>query len=131
MPEGEVVDRNFRGRSGGRRDRDREDRVILRRGDPFETANVREFRVADNNPDRFRSVHRGSAANRNDAVGPAGLERSHACLNVFDRRIRLNIGENRVFEAGLIEKIGNLLRNAKLDQVRIGANESFPEPASG
>ena len=120
-----VVDRRLSTCSARCRDSDREDRALLCRSYALKRADIREFRVVDDDADALACIHGRTAADRDHHVSARLLKCLNAVLNVLDRRIRLDIGIQRVLDAVLLEKIRNIRRNAELYKIRIGSHESF------
>ena len=109
----DVVYRDLRGGAGGRRDRYREHRVLLRRRHALKGAHVRELGVVYDDADGLRRVHDRAAAHGHDAVRARGLEGRDAALDVLDGRVRLDVAEDLVGDARRVEQ-GRDLRAAAL-----------------
>ena len=120
-----VVDCHFRSGTGSGRHCNGEHRVLLRRRNALQRANVCELRVLNDDADGLCGIHGGAAANGHDAVCAGNLEGLNAVLYVLNRRVRLDLAVNGIREAGLVQKIRHLLRNAELQKVRVRANKSF------
>ena len=118
-----VIDRDLCCGACGRRNGNRKDCMLFRRRNAFERANVRKFRIVDDDTDRFRGIHCAAAADRNDAIRFCLLERCNAGLNVFNRRIRLDVAVNFIRKACLIQQIRHLLRDTELQKTRVGCNK--------
>ena len=127
----DVVDRNLGGCSGG--SGNREDRLggFGRRRDALEGADVSELRVGDDDADGLGGIHRRAAADGDDRVGlglPEGLD---AVLHVVDRRVRLYVAVDGIGDLSLVQKVGDLLRDAELDEVGVGEHYRLLESARG
>ena len=122
-----IVDGGFRsGAGGGRHAEDRHGR-ILGVGNAFQGEHVGEFRVGGDDADALAGVLRGAAAQADQEVGTGCGELGDTVLNAFDRWVRLDVVENLIRHACLIEHIGDLLDGAGFQQHRIGDDECLGE----
>ena len=115
----DVVDRDLSRGSRRRRDGDGRDSLVSRYDRALEAADVLMLRIGDDDADRLCGIHRRAAADRDNAVSAGFFERGDACLNIFDRRIGLDIGINLIREARLVEQLGDFACNAEFQKVRI------------
>ena len=123
----DIVDGGLGACAAGRRDRDREDGAVLRRSNALKGADIRKFRVVDDNADAFAGVHGGAAADGDHEISAGLFVSGNAVLDVLDRRVRLDIGIQGVRNAVLLEKIRDLCGDAELDEVRVGSDECLCE----
>ena len=123
----DVVDGDFRGRAGGRRNSDDRHRRILGFHRAFQTAHVLVLRIADDDADGLGRVHRGTAADGHDAVGARRAEGLDTGLYVFNGGVRFDLGIQCVREVALFQQIGDLLGHTEADKVRVGADEGVAE----
>ena len=122
-----IVDGGFRsGTGGGRHAEDRHGR-ILGVGNAFQGEHVGEFRVGGDDADALAGVLRGTATQADQEVGTGCGELGDTVLNAFDRRVRLDIVEDLIRHACLIEHIGDLLDGTGFQQHRIGDDECLGE----
>ena len=91
---------------------------------------IAEFRVLNDNTDGFGGVHRGAAANGDDAVCAAGLKGGHAGLHILHRGVGLDFAVDFIVNAGILQHIGHFLRYIKFNQVRVRAHKALFEPAA-
>lgn len=68
-------------------------------------------------------VGEAHGADGHDGVGLGGLEGLDAVGDVLDGGVGLDVGVDAVGDAGLVEQIGDLGRDAELHQVGVGADE--------
>ncbi len=99
--------------------------MLLGGGHALEGADVGELGVVDDDADGLGGVHDGAAADRNDAVRLRGLEGLNAGLDVLDAGVGLDIVEEGVLDAGLGQRVEDLVDLAGLDDVLAGADEGF------
>ena len=122
-----VVDgRLGSGTGGGRHAEDRDGRVLGIR-DAFQGQHVGELRVGGDDADALAGVLRGAAAQANQEVRTGLGELGDAVLNALYRRVRLDVGEHLVRQAGLIQNLGDLLGGAGLQQYRISDDKCLGE----
>ena len=118
----DVVDGDLSGSAGGGGDGDGKDSVTLRGGDPFQGADVGEFRVVDDDADGFGGIHDGTAAYGDDAVRLGVLEGFDAVLDVFNGGVGLDVGEKSGIYARFFQRIQNLVDLTALDYMLAGAD---------
>ena len=125
----DIVDSDFGSRTS--RCRDSQDRRarILGRSDAFQRTDIRKFRVGVDDTDRFRGIHRRASADRDDAVCTCFRKCLDTGLDVFDRRVRLDVGIDDISDSCFIQEIGHFGSHAEFDQIRVGSNECFLETA--
>lgn len=70
---------------------------------------------------------RGAAAQADQEVRTGLGELGDAVLDALDRRVRLDVGEHLVRQAGLIQNLGDLLGGAGLQQYRISDDKCLGE----
>ena len=121
----DVVDGDFRRGACRRGNGDDGHALIFGGSDALERADIGEFGVGDDDADRLSGIHRGAAADGDDAVCTALLERFHARLHVLDRRVRLDLRIDLVSDARVFEDVGHLLGDAELQKVGVGADEAL------
>ena len=121
----DVVDGHLGGGTGGRRHSDGEHGVVLSGSNALETADIGELGVVDDDADSLGSVHGGTATDGHDSVSLGGLEGLDAVLDVLDGGVGLDLGVKAPSDAGGVELVGHLGGNAKLDQIRVGADEDL------
>ena len=114
------------GASGGGHAEDRDGRV-LGVGHALEGEHVGELRVGGDDADALAGILRGTAAQTNQEVGAGFGELGHAILDALDRRVRLDVGEHLIGQAGLVQNLGDLLRRAGLQEHRVGDDERLRE----
>ena len=125
----DIVDGHFRGSAGRGRYRDDRYAGIARRRSAFQAAHILEFRVRDDDADRFGRIHGRAAADGDDIIGLSSLERSNALLHIFNGRIGLDVRIDLISEGILIEDIGHFSGHPKADQVRVRADKGFLIPS--
>ena len=125
----DIVDGNFRRGACRRGYRDDRNARLFGGSDALQTAHILKLGIRDDDADRLGGIHRGTAADRDDIIGPARLERSHARLHVFDGRIGLDIRIQLVGEACFLQYIEHFIRHFKFHEVGIGADECLCQAA--
>ncbi len=88
---------------------------------------VGELRVGGDDADALAGILRGAAAQADQEVGTGFGELVDAVLDAFDRRVRLDVVEHLIRQAGLVQHIGDLLDGSGLQQHRIGDDERLGE----
>ena len=122
-----VVDGRLRGGAGGGRHAEDRDGRVLGIRDAFQGEHVGELRVGGDDADALAGILRGTAAQTNQEVGAGFGELGHAILDALDRRVRLDVGEHLIGQAGLVQNLGDLLRRACLQKHRVGDDERLRE----
>ena len=122
-----VVDGGLRGGAGGGRHAEDRHGRVLGGGHALQREHVGEFGVGGDDADALAGVLRGAAAQADQEVGAGVGELGHAVLDAFDRRVRLDVAEDLIRHARLVEHVGDLLDGAGFDQHRIGDDERLGE----
>ena len=125
-----IVDRDLRGGSGRGRDGDDRNTRPGRGRAAFQRNHIGKLRIVDDDADRFRGVGRGASADRNEVVRSGRLERFHALLDNVYRGIGLHVAEDGVGKTRLIQQRGHFVRHMKFDEILVGHDKRFFEPAS-
>ena len=126
----DVVDGDLSGGAGGSGHCDDGQAGVLGGGHAFQGADVGELGVGGDDADGLGGVHRGAAANGDDAVSAGLLQSLHAVLDVLDGGVGLDLGVDVIGDAGPIQHVGDLLGNAELQQVGVGADQGFVQAAA-
>ena len=121
----DVIDRDFRRRTGSGRHRDDRNGFVLRRRRTFQTSYIGKFRIFNDDSYCFCSIHGRTAADGNDAVSAHFLKCFHAVLYVFNCRIGFDFGKNFIGNSGLVQQVGYLFCHAEFDQIRIGGQKNL------
>ena len=122
-----VVDGRLRGGAGGGRHAEDRDGRVLGIRDAFQRKHVGELRVGGDDADALAGVLRGATAQADQEVRTGLGELGDAVLDALDRRVRLDVGEHLVRQAGLIQNLGDLLGGAGLQQHRVGDDKCLGE----
>mgnify|MGYP000093223852 CR=1 FL=1 len=110
----DVVDGDLGSGTGGGGHGDGKDRVLLGGGYALEAADVRKLRVVDDDADGLCGIHRGAAADGDDAVSLGSLKGGNAVLNILDGGVGLDLAVDSVGKTGGIQQVGDLLGDAEL-----------------
>ena len=110
---------------------DGKDRMLLGGGYALKTADIGELRVVDDDADGLCGIHRGAAADGDDAVSLGSLKGGNAVLNILDGGVGLDLAVNSVGKTGGIQQVGDLLGDAELDQIGVRADKSLFVTAGG
>ena len=121
----DVVDGDLRGGAGGGGHSDDGQAGVLGGGGAFQRANVSVLRVGDDDADSLGGIHGGAAANGDDAVGPSLLAGLHAVLYILNGGVGLDLRIDLISDASLVQHVGDLLGDAKLQQVGVGADQGL------
>ena len=81
------------------------------------------FRMLVEHPHDLRRVHRGAAADGDDAVRLEGGHLRGAFLGAAQGRVRRDVGEGLMHDAHRIELVGNRLGVAVVEEERVGHDE--------
>ena len=127
----DIVDGDLGSGAGGGGHGDGEDRVLLGGGNALQTAHIGELRVVDDDADGLGGVHRGAAADGDDAVRVRSLEGRDAVLHVLDGGVGLDLAVDAIGETRRIQQVGDLLGDAELDQIGVRADERLFVAAGG
>ncbi len=127
----DVIDGDLGSSAGGGGNSDGEHSVLLGGSNAFQRADIRKLGVIDDDADGLCGIHGGAAADGHDAVSFSSLESGHAVLHVGDGGVGLDLTVNSVGKVCSIQQIGDLLGDAELDQVGIGADECLLVAAGG
>ena len=122
-------DLGSRARSGG--NCDYRYALVLCRGDALKASDVGKLGVPDDDADSLCGVHRGAAADSDDAVRAACLKCRYAGLNILNSRVGLYFAEHLICDARFVENIGDFLGYAELDEVGVGCDEGLFEASCG
>ena len=122
-----VVDGGLRGGAGGGGHAEDRDGRVLGVGHALKGQYVGELRVGGDDADALAGILRGAAAQADQEVGAGFGELLDAVLDAFDRRVRLDVVEHLIRQAGLVQHIGDLLDSSGLQQDRIGYDERLGE----
>ena len=125
----DVVDGHLSGSTRGGRHRNGKHGVLLRGRYALQAAHIGKFRVLDDDPDGFGGVHGGTAADGYDAVRAALSERGHACLNVLNRRIGLDVAVYLIGKARCVQQVRHLFGYIESNEVRVRAHKSLLKAA--
>ena len=101
--------------------------MVLGVGHALKGQYVGELRVGGDDADALAGILRGAAAQADQEVGTGFGELLDAVLDAFDRRVRLDVVEHLIRQAGLVQHIGDLLDSSGLQQDRIGYDERLGE----
>ena len=102
---------------------------ILGRSYALERTNVGKLGVSDNDTDSLGGIHRGTAADSNDALSAGSLELLNTVLYVLNGRVGLDIGIKSIFNAGSLKEVSYLLGYAELDEIGVGRDKCFLKAA--
>ena len=125
----DVVYRDLGCRTGGRRDGDDGNAGLFRVRNALERAHVGKLGVIYDDADGLGRVHRRAAADCDEIVGSRRLEGCNTLNNVFDGRVGLNLGINRVLKPRLVQNVGHMGDNAVLYKRRTAADQRLFEAA--
>ena len=103
---------------------------VLGGGHALQGAHVGELRVGDDDADGLGGVHGGAAANGDDAVGLGGLSGLHAVLHVLNGGVGLDLRVDLIGDASGVQHGGDLLGDAELQQVGVGADQGLLQAAA-
>ena len=121
----DIVDRGLRAGAAGGGDGNRENGAVLGGGDALKGAHVIVLGVVDNDADALAGVHGGAAADGDHEVGAALAVGVHTVLDVLNGGVGLDIGVELEGDAVLLEQIGDLLRDAELDQIGVRGDKGL------
>ena len=101
--------------------------MVLRGRNALKGTHVPEFGVRDDHADGLGGIHGGAAADGDDGVGPAGAEGRYAVGNVFNGGVGLDAGIYGKWDARFGKQVGDLCRDAELDERGIRADENVTQ----
>src|SRR5690606_28952526 len=118
------------GGAGGGGQRDHRHAAIFGRRDAFERDDVGELGIVGHDADGLGGVDRRAAADRDDEVGPGGLEGGETAGDVGDGRVLFDVVKHDIGHAGRVEDRENLGGHAEFDELLVGDHEGFFEAAA-
>ena len=127
----DVVDGDLRGGAGGGGHSDDGQAGVLGVGGALQGAHVGELGVGDDDADGLGGIHGGAAANGDDVIGLGGLGSLHAVLHVLNGGVGLDFGVDLIGQPGGVQHVGDLLGDAELQQVGVGAEQGLLQAAAG